>query len=293
MHGISLILSTVLAFLTGVPLAAALFVGTITAPTASATYLDPCTTLSADGTLTLLEALPAPGEPRRASLANPPTPIPAKVLDHYQQAGAAYGVPWPLLAGVGMAETNHGRLTTTSSAGAQGLMQFLPATFHTYGVDADGDGQSVITNDADSIHSAAHYLASTGATRGEDGIRQALFAYNRATWYVNDVLTYASSYADQACAAVTSALPDGPDGPCPPSGSSAERGLQPAALRGLRCVKAAFPWITSMGGVGSRPNKSDHPAGLAVDFMTPAGTPPTAGPAAGRSPTGCNTTPPP
>lgn len=109
-----------------------------------------------------------------------------------------------------------------------------------------------------------------GAADGDDGVRAALLAYNRATWYVNDVLTYAQHYATQACAADEGDLPNGPDGPCPPTGSTAERGLQPAALRGLRCVKAAFPWIQSMGGVGSRPNTSDHPAGRAVDFMIPA-----------------------
>ncbi|MBA3019629.1 endonuclease/exonuclease/phosphatase family protein [Propionicimonas sp.] len=57
-------------------------------------------------------------------------------------------------------------------------------------------------------------------------------------------------------------------GICPPSGSGAENGLQVTALQGLRCVKATFPQIKRMGGKGSRPiGTSDHPAGLAVDFM--------------------------
>lgn len=73
----------------------------------------------------------------------------------------------------------------------------------------------------------------------------------------------------QACAAEEGDLPQGPDGACPPTGSPAERGLQPSALRALRCAKQAFPWLTSIGGVGDRPNTSDHPAGRAVDFMIP------------------------
>lgn len=55
---------------------------------------------------------------------------------------------------------------------------------------------------------------------------------------------------------------------CPPSGSSAERGLTPNALRVLRCVDANFGSHV-YGGVGSRPNNpsSDHPHGRAVDIM--------------------------
>jgi len=264
------LLAPVLLFLLGVPLGTALMIATIATPAAASVLVGPCTAVSADGTLDVLESLPAPGPERRASLTNPPSDIPATVLALYQQAAAAHRLPWPLLAGVGMEETNHGRNNRTSSAGARGLMQFMPATFAVYGIDGNGDGRATITNDADSIHSAANYLAALGASDGGDSVRRAVFGYNRATWYVNDVLTYAQHYASQACVAEEGKLPKGPDGPCPPSGSAAERGLRPAALRGLRCVKATFPWIRSMGGVGSRPNKSDHPAGRAVDFMIPA-----------------------
>lgn len=63
-------------------------------------------------------------------------------------------------------------------------------------------------------------------------------------------------------------------GDCPASGSAAENGLQPTALLLLRCVKAAFPQITSMGGRRSSSSStcsfSDHCAGLAVDFMIPS-----------------------
>ncbi len=265
------ILVPVLVFLLGVPLAAALLLAAVGVPAvaATATANSPCATFDADGGLTVLEPLPAPGDERRASRTNPPTDIPTRVLGFYQEAATAYGLPWPLLAGVGMAETNHGRITATSSAGARGLMQFMPATFASYGIDGDADGRADILNDADSIHSAAHYLAATGATQGDDGVRRALYAYNHATWYVNDVLAYAQHYTTQACTPVETAPLPGGAGSCPPSGSAAERGLQPAALRALRCVKATFPWINSMGGVGDRPNASDHPAGRAVDFMIP------------------------
>ena len=137
--------------------------------------------------------LPAP-KTRRNSLHNPPTPVPGSIKRLYVAAAAEYGLPWTLLAGIGMEETNHGRNEATSSAGAQGLMQFMPATFAAYGVDGDHDGRKVITDPADSIYSAAHYLVTSGALRGVDGVEHALLAYNPLDWYVGDVLYYAHAY---------------------------------------------------------------------------------------------------
>ena len=138
--------------------------------------------------------LPPPGQPRKASLVNAPSDIPADVEALYRAAADRYRIPWTVLAGVGMAETAHGRHTSTSSAGAQGLMQFLPATWTQIGVDGDGDGRADIHNDADSVFAAAHYLTVSGLTEGPDGVRGALWSYNHADWYVNDVLFYAHAY---------------------------------------------------------------------------------------------------
>ena len=44
------------------------------------------------------------------------------------------------------------------------------------------------------IYSAANYLTKSGVSQGPDGVRKAIFAYNHADWYVNDVLFYASRY---------------------------------------------------------------------------------------------------
>lgn len=60
-----------------------------------------------------------------------------------------------------------------------------------------------------------------------------------------------------------------PVGDCPATSSPAETGLQPAALAGLRCTVKAWPDIGNLGGKGGRPNKSDHPNGLAVDYGIP------------------------
>lgn len=143
--------------------------------------------------------LPAPGTPRRVSLTNPPIPIPADIEALYLQAATKYRVSWLLLAGIGMQETNHGTNFKNDAHGV-GLMQFLPTTWAKYGTDGDGDGHAIITNNTDSIFSAARYLAAFGATKSPDGVRAALGVYNPNPWYTNDVLYYAAAYSgdDQA-----------------------------------------------------------------------------------------------
>lgn len=139
-------------------------------------------------------ALPAAGEPRQNSLHTPPARVPEAIKSLYVAAAARYKIPWTLLAGIGMEETAHGHNKATSSAGAQGLMQFMPATFATMGVDGDGDGRADIDNDADSVHSAANYLIKSGVANGPTGVKKAIWNYNHADWYVNDVLHYAHAY---------------------------------------------------------------------------------------------------
>ncbi|OLT43911.1 hypothetical protein BJF86_13200 [Serinicoccus sp. CNJ-927] len=163
--------------------------------------------------------LPEPGDPRQDSLVNPPLPVPADVQELYEGAAREYNIPWTLLAGIGMAETAHGENTAPSIAGAQGLMQFMPATFSAYGVDGDRDGSVDIHSDADSIYAAANYLAASGVHDGEQGVREALFAYNRASWYVNDVLYYAHAYGGGTVLAEPIDCPPGSGNPdLPPLG---------------------------------------------------------------------------
>jgi cell wall-associated NlpC family hydrolase len=138
--------------------------------------------------------IPRTRTPRHNSLHNPPLPIPPKIKKLYVGAADKYKIPWTLLAGIGKEETGHGRNNHTSSAGAQGLMQFMPATWASMGVDGDNDHRADIHNDADSIYSAANYLTKSGVSQGAAGVRKALFAYNPINWYVNDVLYYAARY---------------------------------------------------------------------------------------------------
>jgi hypothetical protein len=114
--------------------------------------------------------------------------IPPFLLPIYQAAGMQYGVRWELLAAINEVETNYGRNLALSSAGAVGWMQFMPATWAVYGVDANGDGIRDPYNPVDAIFAAARYLRAAGA---DTDIRRAVFAYNHAGWYVDSVLARA------------------------------------------------------------------------------------------------------
>ena len=96
-----------------------------------------------------------------------------------------YGVRWEILAGINEIETDYGRNLNVSSAGALGWMQFMPATWKAYGVDANRDGVKDPFNPVDAIFAAARYLKAAGA---DTDIRKAVFAYNHADWYVDSVL---------------------------------------------------------------------------------------------------------
>ncbi len=117
--------------------------------------------------------------------------IPPFLLPIYQSCGTEYGIPWQVLAGINKIETAFGTNLNVSSAGAEGWMQFIPSTWAAYGVDANNDGKKDPYNPVDAICAAARYLRAAG---GDKNVRQAIFAYNHADWYVDEVLLYANQY---------------------------------------------------------------------------------------------------
>ncbi|HET7648163.1 MAG TPA: lytic murein transglycosylase [Gaiellaceae bacterium] len=108
-----------------------------------------------------------------------------QLLALWQSAGAAYGIPWQVLAAINQVESDFGRNMGPSSAGAVGWMQFMPSTWARWGVDANGDGIADPWNPDDAVYAAARYLAAAG---GASDLRRAVFAYNHAGWYVDEVL---------------------------------------------------------------------------------------------------------
>jgi murein DD-endopeptidase MepM/ murein hydrolase activator NlpD len=120
-----------------------------------------------------------------------------QLLQLWQNAGEAYGVPWNVLASINKIESNFGRNMGPSSAGAIGWMQFMPSTWQRWGTDADGNGVADPWNPVDAVYSAARYLAASGAA---SDIRRAIFSYNHADWYVNEVVQLAQLYGSSASA---------------------------------------------------------------------------------------------
>jgi Transglycosylase SLT domain len=105
-----------------------------------------------------------------------------RLLGYYREAQRRFGVAWQILAAVNFVETAFGKVRSPSTAGAQGPMQFLPATWRAYGLGGD------IHDPRDSILGAANYLRASGAP---GDLRRALYAYNHSTLYVDAVLAYA------------------------------------------------------------------------------------------------------
>jgi hypothetical protein len=112
-------------------------------------------------------------------------PEPAdRLLRFFEEGQRRFGVTWQTLAAVMLIETRMGRIASSSSAGAQGPMQFIPSTWAAYGLGGD------IRDEHDAVLGAANYLHANGAP-GND--RAALFHYNPVPAYVAAVTGYANA----------------------------------------------------------------------------------------------------
>ena len=126
-----------------------------------------------------------------------PAGAPANYLNLFKASAAKYcpGMSWTVLAAIGQIESGDGANNGPSSAGALGPMQFMPGTWAEWGINGFGPpGPPDIMNPLDAIPSAARMLCAAGAGNPAT-LRGAIFAYNHATWYVDEVLALAGEYA--------------------------------------------------------------------------------------------------
>ncbi len=160
-------------------------------------------------------SLPSSTVPNAAGSIRVPSPISraparpevrsyAQLVTLWKQAGAGYGVPWQVLGAINKIESGYGQNMGPSSAGAVGWMQFIPSTWMRWGMDADGDGLANPWDPEDAVFAAARYLAAAGA---HDDIERAIFAYNHAQWYVDDVLALAETLGGAPYAAGPATFP--------------------------------------------------------------------------------------
>ena len=129
--------------------------------------------------------------------------IPANYLHWFQFVGLQYNVPWTILAGIGKVESDDGQTTLpgvnsgSNSFGAAGPMQIgirgaSGDAWATYATVEDGIQPASVYDVADAVAAAAKYLIAHGV---QQNVPQAIFAYNHANWYVQEVLSWASTYA--------------------------------------------------------------------------------------------------
>jgi hypothetical protein len=169
--------------------------------------------------------------------------IPPQYLRLYEQAARRNAIDWAVLAGIGKVECDHGRDAdpsctregATNAAGAGGPMQFIAPTWATYGVDADGDAKADRWDPVDAIYAAANFLAHAGAP---GDYRRAIFSYNHAGWYVEEVQEWAARYRG-------SSLPSAPDSPLTAAVSgSGDQAAQPYGPDpGLQSETATPVWF--------------------------------------------------
>jgi hypothetical protein len=203
-----------------------------------------------DPTATPTQVVTGPGliptlvyaDPSGADLASPLAAdgIPVTALEAYQQAANAENaadpgchLPWPLLAGIGRVESDHGRyggavlradgtsskpiigipldgngteVVSDTDNGtidgdpvydrAVGPMQFIPSTWAVYGRDGNGDGIIDPFNIFDAAAAAAHYLCVAGGDLSTTaGQTRAVLTYNHSAAYLASVLALEHTYA--------------------------------------------------------------------------------------------------
>jgi cell wall-associated NlpC family hydrolase len=151
---------------------------------------------------------PVGGAPSGAAGAGPGTggigpgaAIPAGWLGLYQQAASTCpALAWSVLAAVGTVETDSGQSDApgvwsgANPAGAEGPMQFEPATFAAYATVGPGGARPPSPYDpVDAVYTAAALLCADGAGAAAT-LRTAIDDYNHSDPYVDTVLTLSLAF---------------------------------------------------------------------------------------------------
>ena len=96
-----------------------------------------------------------------------------------------------MLAGINKIETAFGTNLNVSTPAPRAGCSSSPRPGRPTGSTPTTTARKDPYNPVDAICAAARYLRAAG---GDKDIRQAIFAYNHADWYVDEVLLYANQY---------------------------------------------------------------------------------------------------
>ncbi len=156
-------------------------------------------------------------------------------------AATCPGLPWEVLAAIGAVESDDGRSDApgvwsgANAAGAEGPMQFEPATFARYSLPVPRGGAVPPSpyDPTDAVTAAARDLCANGARGGAD-LAGAVLAYDHSGHYVAEVLALARSYA----------------GTAPGTGTAPDGRASVAAVWALAQVGTPYVWGGATPGVG-------------------------------------------
>ncbi|MGH9115844.1 MAG: NlpC/P60 family protein [Acidimicrobiales bacterium] len=166
--------------------------------------------------------------------------LPAQMEGLYQVAAATCpGLPWTVLAAIGTTESDNGASTSSgvhsgaNAAGAEGPMQFEPATFAAYDTPVPPGGADPPSpyDPTDAVYAAARDLCANGARGGTD-VPAAIFAYNHDPGYVERVLSLAGTFGEA--------------GGAPPAGPAAAAAVEWA----LSQIGTPYRWGAEEPGIG-------------------------------------------
>jgi cell wall-associated NlpC family hydrolase len=182
--------------------------------------------------------------PRVAMATAAGSTIPPAMLTLYQQAATTCpGLPWAVLAAIGTVESDNGQSTLpgvhagSNFAGAEGPMQFEPATFASYAdpVPSGGANPPSPYDPTDAVFAAARLLCANGAAGGAN-LSAAVFTYNHSTAYVSQVLTLAQAL--------------GPPTTAPPAGTHTVDAGAVAVEWAMSQIGTPYVWGGETSGVG-------------------------------------------